>query len=218
MKIKGKSNTGGGFKQPPMEAGTYPARTVQILYLGTQEQRPYKGQPKPDAPELMVTYEFLDEFCVNEEGELQEDKPRWLSETFVLHGLGADKAKSTKRYLALDPEQEYDGDWAELINIPCSVTVTANPGKGDKKDVIYNNIAAVSTMRAKDASKAPQLVNPPKLFSAEEPDMEVFGSLPEWLQEKIKKSPEFNGEVTDKTSDDTESDEDESEEGGDEDW
>lgn len=219
MKIKAKDNAGGGFRQPPMEAGTYPARTVQILYLGTQEQRPYKGQPKPDAPELMVTYEFLDEFCVDEAGDIQEDKPRWLSETFVLHGLGADKAKSTARYYALDPENVHDGDWSELINIPCSVTVTATPGKGDKKDIIYNNIAAVSTMRAKEASKAPELVNPPKLFSAEDPDMEVLGSLPQWIQDKVKESPEFqeatstSSKPKPETSDDSEEGEDEDEGG-----
>lgn len=218
MKIKGKSNAGGGFRQPPMDAGTYPARTVQIIYLGTQEQRPFKGQPKPDAPELMVTYEFVDEFCVDEEGNVQEDKPRWLSETFVLHGLGADKAKSTARYLALDPEQEHEGDWSELINIPCSVTVTATPGKGDKKDTIYNNIAAVSTMRAKDASKTPELVNPPKLFSAEEPDEEVLGSLPDWLQEKIKKSPEYIEATTGVKKEEPEEDVDTEEEGDDEPW
>lgn len=176
-----------------MEAGNYPARIVQILYMGTQEQRPFKGQPKPDAPELRVTYEFVDEFLPDEDGKPMEDKPRWLSEDFVLHGLGADRAKSTKRYLAVDPNKEFGGDWSKLIEAPVNVTVTATPGKGDRADTIYNNISNVSTMRAKDAEKCPALVNPPKLFSVEEPDMEVLGSLPEWLQEKINKAPEMQG-------------------------
>ncbi|MOA43842.1 hypothetical protein D3C78_1660410 [compost metagenome] len=48
-------------------------------------------------------------------------------------------------------------------------------------------------MRPKDAAKAPELVNPVKVFVLDEPDMEVFLSLPQWLQDKIKGNLEFNG-------------------------
>lgn len=195
MKIKAKASSN-VQKQESMEAGTYPARTAQILYLGTQEQRPFQGQPKPDAPEMMVTYEFVDEFCVDEDGNALEDKPRWLSETFPLHSRKVDRARSAKRYNALDPKGEHvesdgEGDWSLVIDVPCMVTVTATPGKGQNADRVFNNIANVAPMRAKEAAKCPELVNPSKVFSAEEPDMEILGSLPEWLQDKIKGSPEF---------------------------
>jgi len=183
------------FKRPdPLEAGTYPARLVQVLTLGLQPQRPFKGEEKPPVDELMVTYEFLDEFLTDEEtGEELLDKPRWLSEDFPFYPLSSDKAKSSKRYHAFDPKEEFDGDWSEILGDPCLVTIVQNPGKGANEGVIYENVAGVSAMRGKDADKAEELKNPPKLFNIDEPDMEIFLSLPEWIQDKMKSNLNFEG-------------------------
>lgn len=182
-----------GPQQEPIDAGSCPARVVQILDLGMQPQPDYQGEAKPPAHEMMLTYEFLDEYCVNEAGEVDEEKPRWLSETFPLRSLDSDLAKSTKRYKALDPEEKFDGDFTKLIETPCTVVVVQNVGKGKNAGKVYNNIQGVSAMRPRDAAKAPELVNPPKVFVLDEPDLEVFGSLPTWLQDKIKGNLEFDG-------------------------
>jgi hypothetical protein len=194
-KIKSKSN----FERPePLDPGTYPVRVVQILSMGLQKQRPYMGEPKDPAYELMVTYEFLDEFMKDKEtGEELTDKPRWLSETFPMHSLDADLAKSTKRYLALDPTREHGGDWAELAGSLGMLQVVQNPSKKDD-GVIYENITGLSAMRAKEASKAPELKNPPKVFDIDDPDMEVFGSLPQWIQDKMKENLEYGGSALEK--------------------
>jgi len=187
---------GGGNKGPqqePIEAGTYPCRVVQVLDLGLQPQRPYQGEEKPPAHEIMITYEFVDEFCLDEEGNEQEDKPRWLSETMPLRNLDSDMAKSTKRYNALDPNDDLDGDFLGLVNTPCMVTVSNREGTGKFAGKVYTNITNVSTMRPKEAAKCPELVNPHKVFELEEPDVEVLGSLPQWLQDKIKANLEFAG-------------------------
>lgn len=198
-KVPMNGGTGKGPQQEAIEAGTYPARVVQILDLGLQEQRPYQGEEKPPAHEIMLTYEFLDEFCVDEAGEDMEDKPRWLSETMPLRNLESDLAKSTKRYKALDPNDVHDGDFIALIGTPCMVTVVNNPGKGKNADKTYTNIVGVSTMRPKEAKKAPELINPSKIFLLDEPDLEVLGSLPDWLQDKIKGNLEFRGSVLEHT-------------------
>ncbi len=196
MSLNAKKASGGGgnnrVQQAPLEDGSYPCRVVQILDLGIQPQRAFQGKEKPPAHEMMITYEFLDEFCVDEEGKELEDKPRWLSETFPLYNLEADKAKSTKRYMALDPDLDLDGDFTQLVGTPCVVTVVQNP-KGDK---VYTNIQAVSPMRTKDAAKAPDSVNPSKVLG-----LEVFGSLPEWLQDKIKGNLEYEGSALQKALD-----------------
>jgi hypothetical protein len=199
------------FKRPdPVEAGTYPARVVQIISLGLQKQNPYKGEAKDPKHMLYVTYEMLDEFLKDEDGNDIEDKPRWLSEDFTMNSLDSDLAKSTKRYLSLDPSMEYEGDWAQLAGAPCMITVIQRPSSKDKEK-IFNNIASVSTMRPKEAAKAPDLKNPPKVFDIDNPDMEVFFSLPEWLQTRIKENLEYEGSMletqiktykkTDKTQD-----------------
>ena len=108
---------------PALEAGGYPARLVQIVDLGIQAQRPYQGEAKPDAQELLVTYELSDEFLLDEDGNADTSKPRWLTETFPLFSLRAERAKSTQRMLALDPKGEAEGDWSELLGKPCTVTI-----------------------------------------------------------------------------------------------
>ena len=132
-----------------------------------------------------------------ETGEELEDKPRWISEDFPLHSLDSDKAKSTKRYLAIDPLQEQKGDWANLVGYPAMLTVSNSPSKKDP-NIIYENVAQVSSMRAKEAKSAPELVNPPKVFDVDEPDMTIFWSLPTWLQEKIQENLEYEGSALEK--------------------
>lgn len=189
MALNARKASGGGSKQAPMEAGTYPARTVQMIDYGVQKQNDYQGQKKNPVNEVGITYEFLDEFMKDEDGEDKLDKPRWLSERVPLHNLNSDKAKSTKRYYALDPNEEHAGDFSKLTDIPCMVTVVNNEKDGN----VYTNIAAVSAMRAKDIKNAGPLVNPPKVFSLDDPDMTIFGSLPEWVQDKIKQNLDFGG-------------------------
>src|SRR5574341_1285327 len=84
------------MKTPPLDPGVYPTRLVQLIDLGLQPQRPYQGKEKPPAHEIMMTYEFVDEFLKDENDEDIEDKPRWYSETLPLYSLEADKAKSTQ--------------------------------------------------------------------------------------------------------------------------
>ncbi len=167
-----------------------------MIDLGVQPQE-FKGEAKAPRNEMMLTYEFLDEFLPDDDGEPNEEKPRWLSETLPLHSLESDRAKSTQRYLALDPNVEEDGDFTALIERPCMVTVVQNKSK----DKIYNNIASVSSMRPKEAAKAPELVNPPKVFLMDEPDVEIFLSLPQWIQDKIKDSLEYAGSPLEKALD-----------------
>lgn len=188
LNAKTVKNTG-GKTYPPMDAGSYPARLVQVIDLGVQPQE-YLGEKKAPKREVMTTYEFLDEFLPDDKGEPDETKPRWLSESFPLNNLDSELAKSTKRYYALDPKEEQDGDWFALVGSPASVTVVTNVGK-DK--VERNKIAATSAMRPKDAANAPELVNPVKTFDMDEPDLEVFLSLPQWVQDKIKNGLEYEG-------------------------
>lgn len=192
MGLNAKKVGGNGGNRTPqanIEPGTYPARLVQIIDLGLQAQRPYQGKDKPPAQEIMLTYELVDTFMLDENGDEVTDKPRWISETLPFYGLYADKAKSTQRYNALDPNGEFDGDFSKAIGQPINVTIVNN-AVGDK---VYDNIATISAMRPRDADKCPELVNPAKLFDLDAPDLEIFNALPEWLRDKIKGNLNFKG-------------------------
>jgi hypothetical protein len=180
------------FERPdPLEAGTYPARLVQVISLGKQPQRPYKGEEKPPKDEIRVTYELVDEFLKDEDGKDIEDKPRWVAENFTMNSLDSDLAKSTKRYFAIDPKKNFKGDWAKLVGQPCMVTLICNEGS-DKK--VYNNVASVQSMRSKEAENLPPLKNDPKVFDIDDPDLEVFLSLPAFVQKMVTEDNlEFGG-------------------------
>lgn len=187
------------FPTPPaLDVGTYPARVVQVISLGMQKQQPYQGQEKDPKDELYITYELLDEFLLDDDGNELKDKPRWLSETFTMNSLESDLAKSTKRYLALDPALTFDGDWAELIGSACMVTIVQNEGKGKNAGRTFNNISSVQTMRTKEAAKAPSLVNDGKVFDIDTPDMETFFALPTFLQDKMKDNLNYGGSALEK--------------------
>jgi len=192
-------------EQPELEPGVYPARVVQILDLGLQAQRPYQGKAKSPAYMISVTYELVDAFMVDEDGNEIEDKPRWVSEEFPIYSLEADMAKSTKRHYALDPEEVHEGDFSKLLDTPCNVTIVINR-KGDK---VYTNVANVSAMRPRDAAKCPELQNEARFFDLETPDMEVFNGLPKWIQEKIASNLEYKGSALEKLLGEREEDEEE---------
>lgn len=178
-------------KSEPLEAGNYISRLVQVIDLGIQAQRPYQGQDKPPSHEIMLTYELGTEFVKDEDGNDLVDKPRWISESIPLRNIGADLAKSTKRAAVFDPSGRLKGDFSQMVNAPCTVTIVQNPKKGT--DIIYNNIANVTPPMK--GFPVPQLANPPKVFDLDNPDLEIFLSLPEWIQDKIKGNLNFQESI-----------------------
>jgi hypothetical protein len=178
-------------EQAPLEVGNYPGRVVQVIDYGMQPQRPYQGEDKPPAYEIGLTYELVDTFMLDAEGNEVEDKPRWVSENFVLRNIKADLAKSTKRMNALDPEGALNGDFTQVLTFPINVMIGQNK-KGDK---VYTNVLGLSAMRPRDAANCPALKNPTKLFDLSDPDIEVFKSFPQWIQDKIRGNLEYKGSL-----------------------
>ena len=192
---KAPSSNNNRPKTPDLEAGNYMARVVQVLDLGLQPQRPYQGEEKPPAQEIMVTYELGTEFLVDADGNDQVDKPRWLSETFPLRHAKSELAKSTKRMKSFDPNNNLQGDFSRLPSMTCTVTV----GQWvSKQDSTKTGNSVLNITPAMKGFPVPELVNPPKIFDLDEPNMETFGSLPDWLQDKIKSNLNFAGSALDK--------------------
>ena len=187
-KIKSK---GGNFvEQALLPVDNYPARVVQVIDLGLQDGGEWKGEKKPPVNKLSITYELVDSFMQDADGNDIEDKPRWVSEELNMFSPDADKAKCNQRYRAIDPELVYDYNWAELVGSPCYVMIAHKESKGKT----YANVGIVTPyIVSKRNPELPDLVNPSKVFDLGEPDMEVFNALPEWLQDKIKDNLEYTG-------------------------
>lgn len=182
----------GGKDFPTLDAGGYPARVVGVIDLGMQPQE-YMKEAKAPCNEVMITYEFSDEFLKDEDGNDMKDKPRWYSEWFPVKNIDAAKAKSTLRYNAIDPKGVAKGDFSKTIGFPVTVTLSAEEGKGKRLGKTVNNVMNVSVMREKEAAKLPALVNPPLVFLLDSPDMDMWKRIPAWVQNKIVGNLEFAG-------------------------
>ncbi len=179
--------------QEELPIDNYPCRVAQVIDLGLHHKDVWDGvqnkfvkdMSKAPVNMLMLTYEFTTEFVKDEAGNELEDKPRWLSEEFPVYPLDSELATSTKRYAAFDPgAAKFGGDWGKIAGEPCSVSITHK--KSGKAKV--GNVA-----KPMKGMVVPALKNPIKLFDLADPDLDVFNSLPEWLQDKIKSNLEFEG-------------------------
>ncbi len=186
-------NTSNKTKQEALEPGAYPARIVRVIDLGLQPTTDFETkQPGKPVHKINVTYELVDTFMRDEEGNEMEDKPRWIAEDFPLRALTSDLATSTKRMKAIDPKGELNGDWAASLGRPCSV-VTVNYETKKNPGVLRDKVANVTAVRPRDAQNMPELQNDAKFFDLSDPDIEFFNSLPQWMQDVIKGNLEYGG-------------------------
>jgi len=193
LNAKTAPKAGGNFvEKDPLDAKMYPARVVQVIDLGLQPQRAFQGKDKAPCHSIQMTYELSHEFMKDEDGKIEPNRPRWLHEDFPFHNLENDRARSTKRYNAIDPSGSLDGDFTLMGAAPCQVMVTKSPDK--KNEGFFKNyVGDVAAAMDVPGYTQPELVNPITIFSLSEPDLEVFKKLPQWLQEKIKGNLEYEG-------------------------
>jgi hypothetical protein len=188
-----KQSQGGGtgveMVAPLLDAGSYPARLVQIVDLGMQPGSSMYPEPKL---KMEMRFELLDEFMEDKEGKELENKPRWFSYelTYNADGYMGDRSNIYKVFDALNGFEKHPKD---LLGTPCNVAIAVGLKKDGKTK--KNKITGVSAMREKDAVKAPELQNPTLYFSLMEPDMDAWAKLSskgQWSQQnKIKTSLEI---------------------------
>lgn len=178
--------------QQEIEIGNYMSRLVQVIDTGIQYKDVWnpatnsfiKDTEHAPVQHMMTTYELLTEFMKDEQGNDDEAHPRWLSEEWPLYPLDQDLATTTKRYNGLDPKQEKAGDWSLLANQPCQLNVVHKKSGKAKIGAVAPAIKGIPY---------PELKNDTKVYLMEDGDNEVFRSLPEWIQERIRGALNFWG-------------------------
>jgi hypothetical protein len=178
MRVKGTNE--GNFQRP--DPGTYVARCVRIIDLGTQTgeyqgtptirrqvvlgwelptelipEGEYKGQP------FLVTKFYT--ASLNEKATLRHDLENWRTKPFT--------------------EEELGGfDLANILGKPCLVTITLTENGKSK-------VTGVTSPPR--GTKVPEQFNPSLNFSLEpgEFDPSVYESLSDWFKDTIAASPEF---------------------------
>ena len=184
---KAESNSG-GFT--PVPSGMHLARCYRIVDLGTQ-RTVWQGQEKHQR-KIMVQFEIHSE---DDQGNpLLTDKgdPLSISKNYTLslnENATLSKDLESWRGSAFTADERKGFDLNNLLGVWAMINVTKATGNDGKE---YTNISTINSVPS-NIKKAglPQGINETKLFSIQNPDMQMFESFGAKLKEKIQGSPEW---------------------------
>ena len=177
MKIKDRAKP----KAPPVEPGVYPAVCIGVIDLGEQYSEKFKSYSN----KVQIVWELPTE-TIEVDGK---QEPRQLSKEFT---ISASKKGNLRGFLSSWNSKTYsDEEFLELdlfdqIGKGCQVNVVLNE-TGE-----YANVeSAIPLMKG---YPLPKSNTPPIRWDMDAWNDEVFASLPEWVQEKIRKSTQYQKE------------------------
>ena len=174
MKIKDRAKP----KTPPVEPGVYMAVCIGFIDLGEQ----YSEKFKTYSNKGMYIWELPSE-TIEIDGE---QKPRQLSKEFTISGSSKSHLRkfieswNSKSY---SDDEFMEFDLFEQIGKSCQLNVVLNESKE------YSNVD--NLMPIPKGFPAPTTETKHIKWDMENWNEEVFKELPEWIQEKIKKSSEY---------------------------
>lgn len=174
LKIKDRARP----KLPPVEPGVYIAVCVGVIDLGEQYSERFKNYKN----EVQFVWELAGE-TVEVDGE---KKPRQLSRVF---SVATSKKGNLRGFLSswngvsYSDEQFQELDLFGQVGKPCQLNVVLND-TGE-----YANVDSVIPLPK--GVPAPTTDTPPILWNMDEWDDTRFAALPEWVQEKIRRSTQY---------------------------
>jgi len=150
--------------------GTYPARIVNVIDLGEQENT-FEGETKIQ-DKVWIEFELPTE-TITIDGT---DKPRWLGKEFTKSTNKNALLMKVLNALYTPKELEEVESFKDLVGKALLIEIGETAGGKDKW---------IGSSKLMKGMTVPELVNTPKYFDLENPDQEVFDSLPNFLQDKI---------------------------------
>ncbi len=182
--------TGQAFRRVP--TGVHVARCVSVIDLGTQEVE-FQGQSKKQH-KIQVGWEVLgeDEAGVPLTIEVNgKEMPLTISKRYTLSlhekaGLRRDLEAWRGKPFAADELKGFDV--AKLLGAYCMLNVVEQESSNGKT---YSNIQSITPLPRELAKHKPAGVHPLISFDVDAPDMEIFESFHEKLQEVIRASDEW---------------------------
>lgn len=171
-------------------AGMHLARCYSVVDLGTQRNE-YMGQVK-FLHKIRISWEVHGTDDNGQPIRMKDGRPFGVFFDYT-------HSWSPKSNLRLDlqswrnkpfsEEEVRRFDLGKLLDQFCMLNIIEHKSQNGK---IYANIKGVNPVpNVIKQAGLPQGVNPTKLFYLKNPDMDVFESLPEFVKNKIKSSPEW---------------------------
>lgn len=184
-----KDSGGGDFKRVP--SGVYIGRCYSVIDLGTQLSSGQYGEKMQH--KLRLSWELFGE---EEDGTPLtvvvngKEMPMTISKSYT---VSLHEKSSLRKDLAawrgkdFTEEEAKAFDVSKLLGAYCMVNVTTSETNGKT----YSNVAGLTPLPGALKNAKPAGVHEFVKFDLDEPDMEVFSTFHEKLQEAIKRSPEW---------------------------
>lgn len=177
MKIKDRAKPA----LPPVPAGQYLAVCVGVYDLGEQYSEKYKNY----SPKLMISFD-IPSVTIEVEGKME---PRQLSREFTITTKNNSKLREfISSWNGTQYSDESFGEFDPLTQVgkPAMINVLLNE-TGE-----YANINTI--MPLFPGLPAPTTTTPLRVWDMDKWDDKAFEDLPAWVQEKIKKSSQYQKE------------------------
>lgn len=185
------TSSGGGTEFKPVPAGNHLGRCYRVIDLGTQKSE-WQGKVR-HARKVMISWELFGEDENGEPLTLDDGRPLTISSRYTL-SLNENATLRAMlegwRGRAFTEDELAGFDLAKLLGIYGLINVTHTHKDGKT----YSNVAAVSPLPKAMRDHKPVPVNENQFFDVTEPDMELFATLSERMQETIKSCGEWNKE------------------------
>lgn len=177
MKIKDRAKPA----LPPVPAGQYLAVCVGVYDLGEQYSEKFKNY----SPKLMISFD-IPAVTIEVDGKME---PRQLSREFTISGKNNSKLREfISSWNGVQYSDEAFGEFDPLTQVgkPAMINVLLNE-TGE-----YANINTI--MPLFPGLPAPATTTPFRVWDMDKWDDKAFEDLPAWVQEKIKKSSQYQKE------------------------
>ena len=174
MKIKDRAKPA----LPPVPAGQYLAICVGVYDLGEQYSEKYKNY----SPKLMITFD-IPSVTIEIDGK---QEPRQLSREFTISGKSNSNLRAfISSWNGIQYSDEAFGEFDPLTQVgkPAMINVLLNE-TGE-----YANIDTI--MPLFPGLPTPTTATPMMSWDMDKWDDNLFNQLPTWVQEKIKKSTQY---------------------------
>jgi hypothetical protein len=178
------------FKLVP--PGTYTARCYQMIDLGTQRTSGQFGEKLQH--KIRISWEIFGE---DDEGKALtvdvqgKQMPMTVDREFTLsmHENSTLRAfLGTWRGKAFTDDEAFTFDVSRLVGAYAMVSVAHSESKNGKT---YANVTAAAKLPKALSDAKPAGVHQEIVFNLDDPDLQVFENLPQWIQDKIQQSPEW---------------------------
>ena len=189
MGFTASDNGGSNFKRVPSRA--FIGRCYSLIDLGTQRSDGQFGIK--DQHKIQIRWELFGDdddgnpLTVDVDGKTM---PMTISKSYTvsLHEKAAlRKDLASWRGKDFTDEEAKAFDVSKLLGAYCMVSVTTSENNGKT----YSNVSGLTRLPSALKDNKPNAVHKNVLFDLDAPDMAVFATFHEKLQEAIKKAPEW---------------------------